>query len=61
MYMVSTRDCKFGVRVLCPLSSCKSAQLRVMQQARGFSAFVSTVYKMWKKKLRDKCSEMGTS
>lgn len=30
-----------------------------MQQAQGFSAFVSTVYKMWKKKFQGKTLRNG--
>lgn len=36
IYIISTHDQNFGARVLCPLSSCKSAQRHVMQQHRDF-------------------------
>lgn len=36
IYIISTHDQNFGARVLCPLSSFKSAQLHVMQQHGDF-------------------------
>lgn len=36
IYIISTHDQNFDARVLCPLSSCKSAQLHVMQQHGDF-------------------------
>lgn len=53
VYIVSSHDQNFDARVLCPLSSCKSAQLHVMQQHRDFQLLFLLFTKSEKEKRKN--------